>query len=37
MNRTENFKLEKVSVRLVKDSPLLSDRKITQPEDAIFL
>ena len=37
MSRTENFKLEKVSVRLVKDSPLLSDRKITQPEDAIYL
>lgn len=37
MSQTENFKLDKVSVRLVKDSPLLSDRKITQPEDAIFL
>ncbi len=29
------FKLEVVSVRLVKDAPLLSDRRITTPKDAI--
>lgn len=37
MSQTKPFKLDKVSVRLVKDSPLLSDRKILSPEDAIHL
>lgn len=31
----EPFKLEVVSVRLVRDAPLFSDHKITTPQDAI--
>ena len=31
----EPFKLEVVSVRLVKDAPLFSDHKIKSPEDAV--
>lgn len=35
MQGQEPFKLEVVSVRLVKDAPLFSDHKITTPEDAV--
>lgn len=35
MPRKNPFKLDVVSVRLVKDAPLLSDHKITSPEDAV--
>ncbi len=35
MQEQEPFKLEVVSVRLVKDAPLFSDHKITTPEDAV--
>lgn len=35
MQGQEPFKLEVVSVRLVKDAPLFSDHKITSPEDAV--
>lgn len=35
MQEQEPFKLEVVSVRLVKDAPLFSDHKITSPEDAV--
>lgn len=35
MQDQEPFKLEVVSVRLVKDAPLFSDHKIKTPEDAI--
>ncbi len=35
MQGQEAFKLEVVSVRLVKDAPLLSDRRIATPEDAV--
>ena len=31
----EPFKLEVVSVRLVRDAPLFSDHKITTPQDAV--
>ena len=31
-----DFKLDVVSVRLVKDAPILSDIKITTPEDVAF-
>ncbi|MCI9080071.1 MAG: JAB domain-containing protein [Lachnospiraceae bacterium] len=35
MPRKNPFKLDVVSVRLVKDAPLLSDHTITSPEDAV--
>ena len=35
MQDQEPFKLEVVSVRLVKDAPLFSDHKIKTPEDAV--
>lgn len=35
MQEQNPFKLEVVSVRLVKDAPLFSDRRITTPEDAV--
>ena len=35
MPRKNPFRLDVVSVRLVKDAPLLSDHKITSPEDAV--
>lgn len=35
MPRKNPFKLEVVSVRLVKDAPLLSEHTITSPEDAV--
>jgi DNA repair protein RadC len=35
MQEQEAFKLEVVSVRLVKDAPLFSDHRITSPEDAV--
>ncbi len=35
MQEQEPFKLEVVSVRLVRDAPLFSDRKITTPKDAV--
>lgn len=35
MLQEEMFKLDMVSVRLVKDSPVLSDHRIHSPEDAI--
>jgi len=35
MPKKNEFKLEVVSVRLVKDAPLLSKKKIMKPEDAI--
>ena len=35
MQEQEPFKLEVVSVRLVKDAPLFSDHKITTPQDAV--
>lgn len=35
MQMQEPFKLEVVSVRLVKDAPLLSDHKIKNPADAV--
>ncbi len=35
MQEREPFKMEVVSVRLVKDAPLFSDHKITTPEDAV--
>lgn len=35
MQESEPFKLEVVSVRLVKDAPLFSDRRIECPEDAV--
>ena len=35
MQEQEPFKLEVVSVRLVRDAPLFSDRKITTPQDAV--
>lgn len=35
MPKKNEFKLKVVSVRLVKDVPLLSEKKITEPEDAI--
>lgn len=37
MESRNPFQLEVVSVRLVRDAPLLSDRKITNPEDAISI
>ena len=37
MQEQEPFKLEVVSIRLVKDAPLFSDHKITTPEDAVQL
>lgn len=35
MQMQEPFKLEVVSIRLVKDAPLFSDHKITSPADAV--
>ena len=35
MQEQEPFKLEVVSVRLVKDAPLFSDHRITSPKDAV--
>ena len=35
MQEQEPFKLEDVSVRLVKDAPLFSDHRITSPQDAV--
>lgn len=35
MQEQEPFKLEVVSIRLVKDAPLFSDHKIISPEDAV--
>lgn len=35
MQEQEPYKLEVVSVRLVKDAPLFSDHRITTPEDAV--
>ena len=35
MQEEESFKLEVVSIRLVKDAPLFSDHKIKSPEDAV--
>lgn len=35
MQEQEPFKLEVVSVRLVRDAPLFSDHKITTPQDAV--
>ena len=35
MQEQEPFKLEVVSIRLVKDVPLFSDHKITNPADAV--
>lgn len=35
MEEQKPFQLEVVSVRLVRDAPILSDRKIQKPEDAI--
>lgn len=35
MERQEMFPLEVVSVRLVRDAPVYSDRKIAKPEDAL--
>ena len=35
MPRKNPFKLDVVSVRLVKDAPLLSSHKIESPEDAV--
>lgn len=35
MENQKPFQLEVVSVRLVRDAPVLSDRKIQKPEDAI--
>lgn len=37
MNQDNPFALEVVSIRLVKDTPLLSDKPITKPEDAVEL
>ena len=35
MQDQEPFKLEVVSVRLVKDAPLFSDHQLTSPKDAV--
>jgi DNA repair protein RadC len=35
MNTGNPFKLDVVSVRLVKDAPLMSGRPVTRPEDAV--
>ena len=35
MQEQEPFKLEVVSIRLVKDAPLFSDHKIISPADAV--
>lgn len=35
MQEQEPFKLEVVSIRLVKDAPLFSDHKIKSPQDAV--
>ena len=37
MQMLESFQLDVVSVRLVKNAPLFSDKKITTPEDAVSL
>lgn len=34
MPKKNPFKLEVVSIRLVKDAPLFSDHKLTTPQDA---
>ena len=35
MPRKNEFKLDVVSVRLVKDAPVLSEHRIVTPEDAV--
>lgn len=35
MEMREPFQLDVVSVRLVRDAPIFSDRQIHQPEDAV--
>ena len=37
MGRRSAFKLDVVSVRLVKESSVTSDKKINSPEDAVHL
>lgn len=37
MEKQKAFQLDVVSVRLVKDAPLFSDRKIATPQDAVSL
>ena len=37
MEIREDFKLDVVSVRLVRDAPIYSEKKINGPEDAVFL
>lgn len=37
MKITEPFQLDVVSVRLVRNAPIFSDKKITTPEDAVSL
>lgn len=37
MEKKEPFQLDVVSIRLVKNAPLFSDRKITGPKDAVSL
>lgn len=37
MEKQEPFQLDVVSIRLVKNAPLFSDRKITGPKDAVSL
>ncbi|MBO5033747.1 MAG: JAB domain-containing protein [Lachnospiraceae bacterium] len=37
MEITEPFQLDVVSVRLVRNAPIFSDKKITTPEDAVSL
>lgn len=37
MKMPESFQLDVVSVRLVRNAPIFSDKKITTPEDAVSL
>lgn len=37
MEMQESFQLDVVSVRLVRNAPIFSDKRITTPEDAVFL
>ena len=37
MEKQEPFQLDVVSIRLVRNAPLFSDRKITGPKDAVSL
>lgn len=37
MEKQEPFQLDVVSIRLVKNAPLFSDKKITSPEKAVSL